>query len=158
MERQPDLAKTTDLELRGYSLTAELAMIIGSVLFARQLKRGHGDVEEVGDFLAYAVPGVLLVARLAHATFYDLDRSLADPIWVLKFWGAAWPATVRYLGGGSPCIGSRVDARLLSSMAATGSHSQSRSEPFFSLGQPTQLRDRRQSGAGPELGHSFSVV
>ena len=82
----PILTKSPGLEIRWYSLCAQLAMVLGAVLFARQLTRGGGMLEEVGDFMAYAFPGVLLGARLAHALFYDFDRVLEDPLWVLRFW------------------------------------------------------------------------
>ncbi|MET0790077.1 MAG: prolipoprotein diacylglyceryl transferase family protein, partial [Polyangiaceae bacterium] len=80
----PIFATPVGIEIRYYSLCVELALLGGAILFGKQIKRGGGDIEEVGDFLAYACPSVLLGARLAHAAGYDIDKMIEDPLWVLR--------------------------------------------------------------------------
>jgi len=72
--------------LRWYSLLFVGVFLGGYALLNWQIRRGGGDEEEAGDFIVYGVLGVLVGARLGHVLFYDLDKALADPMWIFKIW------------------------------------------------------------------------
>ena len=72
--------------LRYYSLLFVVVFLGGYGLLHWQLRRGGADEEEAGDFIVYGVVAVLAGARLGHVLFYDLDKALRDPVWVLKIW------------------------------------------------------------------------
>lgn len=74
------------LELRYYSLLFVGVFLGGYSLLKWQIVRGGGPASDAGDFIVYGVLGVLVGARLGHVLFYDLDKALADPAWVLKIW------------------------------------------------------------------------
>lgn len=74
------------LELRYYSLLFVVVFLAGYALLNWQIRRGGGAPEEAGDFIVYGVIGVLAGARLGHVIFYDLEKAIDDPIWVLKIW------------------------------------------------------------------------
>jgi prolipoprotein diacylglyceryl transferase len=82
----PALYRIGSFEIRYYSLIFVLVFLGGYALLNWQIRRGGGDEEEAGDFILYGVLGVLLGARFGHVLFYDLDKALADPLWVLKIW------------------------------------------------------------------------
>ena len=58
----------------------------GYQLFRWQVKRAGGSEEDASDIFLPGILGVLIGARLGHVLFYDLDRALADPAWVLRIW------------------------------------------------------------------------
>ncbi len=72
--------------IRYYSLIFVLVFLGGYWLLDWQIRRGGGGREEAGDFIVYGVVGVLAGARLGHVIFYDLDKALADPMWVFAIW------------------------------------------------------------------------
>jgi len=74
------------VELRYYSMLFVVVFLGGHALLNWQIKRGGGSPEVAGDFIVYGVVGVLVGARLGHVLFYDLDKAIADPIWVFKIW------------------------------------------------------------------------
>jgi phosphatidylglycerol:prolipoprotein diacylglycerol transferase len=76
----------SELGLRYYSLLFVFVFLGGYALLNWQIRRGGGTEEDAGDFIVYGVIGVLGGARLGHVLFYDLDKALRDPIWVLKIW------------------------------------------------------------------------
>ena len=75
-----------ELGLRYYSLLFVFVFLGGYALLNWQVRRGGGTEEDAGDFIVYGVIGVLGGARLGHVLFYDLDKALRDPGWVLKIW------------------------------------------------------------------------
>jgi phosphatidylglycerol---prolipoprotein diacylglyceryl transferase len=77
---------STTVELRYYSMLFVVVFLGGHALLNWQIKRGGGAPEVAGDFIVYGVLGVLIGARLGHVLFYDLDKAIADPIWVFKIW------------------------------------------------------------------------
>jgi prolipoprotein diacylglyceryl transferase len=74
------------VELRYYSMLFVVVFLGGHALLNWQIKRGGGSPEVAGDFIVYGVVGVLVGARLGHVLFYDLDKAIADPVWVFKIW------------------------------------------------------------------------
>jgi prolipoprotein diacylglyceryl transferase len=82
----PILVRLGPIALRYYSLIFVLVFLGGYWLLKWQIERGGGDEEDAGDFIVYGVLGVLLGSRLGHVLFYDLDKALKDPLWVLRIW------------------------------------------------------------------------
>lgn len=72
--------------LRWYSLLFVGVFLGGYALLNWQIQRGGGDEETAGDFIVYGVLGVLVGSRLGHVLFYDLDKAIDDPLWVLQIW------------------------------------------------------------------------
>ncbi len=75
-----------EVGLRYYSLLYVCVFLGGYGLLNWQIRRGGGDEETAGDFIVYGVLAVLLGARLGHVLFYDLDKAIQDPLWVLQIW------------------------------------------------------------------------
>jgi prolipoprotein diacylglyceryl transferase len=82
----PELVRVGSTGVRYYSIFFWLSLVGGCALFSRQIRRGGGDVEEAGDFLSYAIVGILVGARLGHVLFYDFDKAAADPAWIFEIW------------------------------------------------------------------------
>jgi prolipoprotein diacylglyceryl transferase len=74
------------LEIRYYSLIFVGVFLGGYSLLNWQIRRGGGDEEDAGDFIVYGVIAVLLGARLGHVIFYDREKALEDPLWILQIW------------------------------------------------------------------------
>jgi phosphatidylglycerol:prolipoprotein diacylglycerol transferase len=74
------------IELRYYSLLFVVVFLVGYAFLNWQIRRGGGGVDEAGDFIVYGVVGVLAGARLGHVLFYDLEKAMDDPVWILKIW------------------------------------------------------------------------
>ncbi|MFZ5891582.1 MAG: prolipoprotein diacylglyceryl transferase [Myxococcota bacterium] len=72
--------------IRYYSLLFVAVFLGGHALLKWQIVRGGGPAEDANDFIVYGVLGVLLGARLGHVLFYDLDKALENPVWVLEIW------------------------------------------------------------------------
>jgi prolipoprotein diacylglyceryl transferase len=72
--------------IRWYSLLFVGVFLGGYALLNWQIRRGGGPEEAAGDFIVYGVLGVLVGSRLGHVIFYDLDKALADPLWVFQIW------------------------------------------------------------------------
>ncbi|MGC4091014.1 MAG: prolipoprotein diacylglyceryl transferase [Polyangiaceae bacterium] len=76
----------THYGIRWYSLLFVVVFLGGHALLKWQIERGGGPAEDANDFIVYGVLGVLLGARLGHVLFYDLDKALENPVWVLEIW------------------------------------------------------------------------
>lgn len=74
------------IAIRWYSLLFVGVFLGGYALLKWQVERGGGDPDDAGDFIVYGVLGVLVGARLGHVLFYDLEKALHDPFWVLQIW------------------------------------------------------------------------
>lgn len=72
--------------LRYYSLLFVVVFLGGYYLLNWQVRRGGGGEEAAGDFIVYGVLGVLVGARLGHVLFYDFEKALEDPAWVIRIW------------------------------------------------------------------------
>ena len=75
-----------DYGIRYYSLLFVGVFLGGHALLKWQITRAHGPAEDANDFIVYGVLGVLVGARLGHVLFYDLDKALENPLWVLQIW------------------------------------------------------------------------
>ena len=82
----PALLHIGSYELRYYSLIFVAVFLGGHALLRWQIMRGGGEDEDASDFFVYGVLAVLIGARLGHVIFYDYEKALSDPIWVLKIW------------------------------------------------------------------------
>ncbi len=82
----PTFISLGPLPIRYYSLIFVGVFLGGYSLLRWQIVRGGGDEEDASDFIVYGVLGVLLGARIGHVLFYDLDKALKDPAWVLQIW------------------------------------------------------------------------
>ncbi|HET9959837.1 MAG TPA: prolipoprotein diacylglyceryl transferase [Polyangiaceae bacterium] len=72
--------------IRYYSLIFVGVFLGGHALLRWQIRRAGGPSEDANDFILYGVLGVLLGARLGHVLFYDLDKAIENPAWVLQIW------------------------------------------------------------------------
>lgn len=72
--------------IRYYSLLFVVVFLGGHALLKWQIERAGGPAEDANDFIVYGVLGVLVGARLGHVLFYDLDKALENPAWVLEIW------------------------------------------------------------------------
>lgn len=74
------------LAIRYYGVFFALVFIGGFLLFRWQILRGRGREDDAYDFLLPGALGVVVGARLGHVLFYNLDRALSDPWWLIKIW------------------------------------------------------------------------
>lgn len=76
------------IAIRWYAL-AYLAGFLGGWMYLKQLVRFKAipvSVQQLDDFLTYAVAGVLLGGRLGFVIFYQPDYYIAHPLHVLYLW------------------------------------------------------------------------
>lgn len=82
----PELVRIGPIAIRYYGLLF-VAVFVGGYQFLKwQIERAGGRKVDADEFVAYGMVGVLVGARLGHVLFYDLDKAIADPIWVFKIW------------------------------------------------------------------------
>jgi phosphatidylglycerol:prolipoprotein diacylglycerol transferase len=72
--------------LRWYTLLYWFELVLGYWVLSRQIRRGRGAEEDAADLAVHLWLGFIVGARLADVVFYDLDRLLADPIWLFRIW------------------------------------------------------------------------
>jgi phosphatidylglycerol---prolipoprotein diacylglyceryl transferase len=82
----PALFHLGSWELRYYSLIFVVVFLGGYQLLRWQVMRGGGEERDASDFFVYGVLAVLIGARLGHCIFYDYEKALNDPLWVLQIW------------------------------------------------------------------------
>jgi phosphatidylglycerol:prolipoprotein diacylglycerol transferase len=70
--------------IRYYSLLYVAVFLGGFKLLDWQLRRAGGDPEDAHDFVLYGVAAVLLGARLGHVAFYEWERFVQNPVWLLQ--------------------------------------------------------------------------
>lgn len=74
------------VEIRWYGLIFLCVFLGGYALFRWQVLRGGGSEDDAADIFVPAILGVLIGARLGHVLFYEMDKALADPLWVFQIW------------------------------------------------------------------------
>ncbi len=74
------------LEIRYYGVIFALVLIGGFHLFRWLILRGLGSDDEAFGFVLPGTLGVVLGARFGHVFFYNFDRFLDDPLWLLRIW------------------------------------------------------------------------
>ncbi|MCA9667251.1 MAG: prolipoprotein diacylglyceryl transferase [Myxococcales bacterium] len=72
--------------LRWYVLFLAASLIGGFFLWRWQMRRRGHDELLAARALPYALVSVIVGARLGHCLFYDLERTLADPLFVFALW------------------------------------------------------------------------
>jgi prolipoprotein diacylglyceryl transferase len=72
--------------VRTYGLLLAFALVGGFLIFRWQVMRAGHPEATAGWFLASGLVGVVVGARLAHCFLYDLPRTLADPLVVVRPW------------------------------------------------------------------------
>jgi len=82
----PILLKLGPLQLRYYGVCFVIALLGGFYLMRKQLIRGGRDSETAEKFLLPAVIAVVVGARVGHVLFYEFDRFMADPLYMIYFW------------------------------------------------------------------------
>jgi len=82
----PAILHIGSYELRYYSLIFVAVFLGGYQLLKWQIVRGGGREEDASDFFVYGVLAVLIGARLGHVIFYDYQKALEDPLWILQIW------------------------------------------------------------------------
>jgi phosphatidylglycerol---prolipoprotein diacylglyceryl transferase len=85
-DADPELFRLGPLAIRYYGLLF-VGVFVGGYQFLRwQIERAGGKKIDADEFVTYGLIGVLVGARLGHVLFYDLDKAIADPIWVFMIW------------------------------------------------------------------------
>jgi prolipoprotein diacylglyceryl transferase len=69
--------------IRYYSLLYVGVFLGGYKLLDWQIRRAGGDEDQANDFVLYGVIAVLAGARIGHVFFYEWDRFVRDPSWIL---------------------------------------------------------------------------
>jgi phosphatidylglycerol---prolipoprotein diacylglyceryl transferase len=82
----PALLHVGSWELRYYSLIFVVVFLGGYQLLRWQIMRGGGEERDASDFFVYGVLAVLIGARLGHCIFYDYEKAMNDPLWILQIW------------------------------------------------------------------------
>jgi phosphatidylglycerol---prolipoprotein diacylglyceryl transferase len=82
----PVLLRGPGYELRWFTVIWWVELALGFWLLHRSVRRGGGNAEEAGDLAAYSWVGLIVGARLAHCIFYDLDKLVAEPLWLFRIW------------------------------------------------------------------------
>lgn len=82
----PILLQLGPIPIRHYTLLFIAVFVGGYYPLRWQIVRGGGSRDDAMDIVAYALVAVIVGARLGHALYYDLDRTLADPLFLFKIW------------------------------------------------------------------------
>ena len=77
---------TRTFGIRYYGLIFSLVFIGGFFLFRWQILRAGGSEDDAYDILLPGVVGTIVGARLGHVFFYQWDRVISDPLWLLEIW------------------------------------------------------------------------
>lgn len=75
-----------DVAIHGFGILVALGMILGAKTAQWKAERDGLDPEVVNRFLGWVVVAVFVGGHLGHALMYDLDKTLEDPLYLLKVW------------------------------------------------------------------------
>ncbi|XOZ33522.1 prolipoprotein diacylglyceryl transferase [Halomonadaceae bacterium KBTZ08] len=76
------------LSIHWYGITYLVAFVGGWALARLRTTRADSPVnaEQLGDLLFYMALGVILGGRFGYVLFYQFERFLADPLWLIQIW------------------------------------------------------------------------
>ncbi|AFU99849.1 prolipoprotein diacylglyceryl transferase [Simiduia agarivorans] len=76
------------LSVHWYGLMYLAAFLAAGFIAARRSTRADSPVTraQVEDLIMYGAFGVILGGRFGYVLFYNFDRFLADPLWLLRLW------------------------------------------------------------------------
>ncbi len=76
------------LAIRWYSLAYIAGILLGWRYMRHLSRRWESPVsaEHLGDFILWAIFGIILGGRLGYVLFYNLDHYLAEPLQILVIW------------------------------------------------------------------------
>lgn len=72
--------------VRWYGLMYLLGFAAAYYLGLKRIERIGVSKEQFSDLVFYGAIGVILGGRMGYALFYQFDRVLAEPLWLLKIW------------------------------------------------------------------------
>lgn len=75
-----------NLPVRYYGIIFSLVLVGGFYLFRWQILRAKGKEDEATSFILPGIVGVVLGARLGHVLFYNFDKFMNDPAWIIRIW------------------------------------------------------------------------
>lgn len=76
------------LKIHWYGLTYLVGFVVGWWLGRIRARKPWSPINEqqMGDMLFYIAIGVILGGRFGYVIFYNFDRFLVDPLWLLRVW------------------------------------------------------------------------
>jgi len=76
------------LQVHWYGLMYLLGFLAAFLLGQQRAQRTGSPIskEQVGDMIYFCAIGVIIGGRLGYVFFYNFDKFLDDPIWLLKIW------------------------------------------------------------------------
>lgn len=87
-EIDPVLISLGPLKIHWYGIMYLLGLLAAWLLAASRSKRAWSPLrrDQVEDLIVYAAFGVILGGRCGYVLFYNFDKWLADPLWLLRIW------------------------------------------------------------------------
>ncbi len=84
----PIIFQLGSLAVRWYGLMYLCGFVAFWYLGCRRARKPNSFInpDQVGDFLFYAVLGVVIGGRVGSVIFYNFDRFIADPIYLFSIW------------------------------------------------------------------------
>jgi phosphatidylglycerol:prolipoprotein diacylglycerol transferase len=85
----PVLIHLGPLQIRWYGLMYVIAFVLAYVVLIKASQRKGYDLtrQDLGDFLTYAIVGVIAGARLGYCAFYNPSYYALNPLKVFAVWG-----------------------------------------------------------------------
>lgn len=86
--------------IRWYGLSYLAGFIVAYYLLLRAYKAGKSpyDKEQVLNLMTFQVLGVLLGGRIGYALLYQIDRVIADPLFLLRVWEGGMASHGGFIG------------------------------------------------------------
>lgn len=76
------------LQVHWYGLAYLAAFVVAWLLASRRARRADSPITpgQVEDVIFYSALGVILGGRCGYVLFYNFDKFLHDPLWLLRVW------------------------------------------------------------------------
>ncbi len=76
------------IQIHWYGLTYLAAFLAAWLLGRRRIRVGLAplDAKQLDDMIFWGALGVILGGRLGYSLFYNFERVLAEPLWLLRVW------------------------------------------------------------------------